>query len=77
MAKRLSELRSQINALAQEEKEQLLTELMVELDGPIDEEIEKAWIQEAHRRLAELDSGKVKAIPAEEVFARLRAEWPS
>ena len=77
MAKRLSELRSEINALAQEEKEQLLTELMVELGGPLDPEIEKAWIEEARRRMAELDSGKVEAIPAEEVFAKLRAEWPS
>ncbi len=35
-------------------------------------EIEKAWDKEVSRRLEEIDSGKVKAIPAEEVFARIQ-----
>ncbi len=33
---------------------------------------EKAWKQEARRRLAEIENGTVQGIPAEEVFARVR-----
>jgi putative addiction module component (TIGR02574 family) len=35
-------------------------------------EIERAWDEEISRRLEEIDSGKVKAVPAEEVFARIQ-----
>jgi putative addiction module component (TIGR02574 family) len=38
----------------------------------IDPQIEKAWNDEAHRRLAELESGQVQAIPGDEVSARIR-----
>ena len=32
-----------------------------------------AWEEEIARRVAELDAGVVESIPAEEVFARMRA----
>ena len=38
-----------------------------------DPEILAAWIAEAERRADELETGKVKGIPAEVVFKRLRA----
>jgi putative addiction module component (TIGR02574 family) len=38
------------------------------------EEIEKLWIAEAERRFQELREGVVKGIPAQEVFAELRAK---
>jgi hypothetical protein len=34
---------------------------------------EKAWIQEAARRDAELEAGEVKAVPAETVFRRVKS----
>lgn len=37
------------------------------------EEWERAWAEEAERRLEELRTGKIKGIPGEEVFARARA----
>ena len=39
------------------------------------DEIEKAWRAEIARRLKQLDSGKAKTIPAEKVFAKLRAKY--
>jgi putative addiction module component (TIGR02574 family) len=36
-------------------------------------EIETAWSQEISRRLEEIDSGNVKLVPAEEVFAKIQA----
>ena len=38
------------------------------------EKIENAWLKEANRRYEAYLSGEEKAIPAEEVFAELRAE---
>jgi hypothetical protein len=34
-------------------------------------EIDKKWAQEAKRRLAELRSGDVEAVPGEEVFSKI------
>ena len=46
--------------------------LLEELDGPPDPDAEAAWLEEIQRRSRELDEGSVKAIPAKEVFAKLR-----
>lgn len=35
-------------------------------------EIEAAWKTEIDRRIAEIESGKVKGVPAEEVSARIQ-----
>ena len=35
-------------------------------------EIEAAWKSEIDRRIAEIESGKVKGVPAEEVSARIQ-----
>jgi putative addiction module component (TIGR02574 family) len=37
-----------------------------------DPEIDKAWAEVAEARLAELRSGRVKAVPGDEVLARIR-----
>lgn len=40
-----------------------------------DAQIKKAWGKEIARRLEEIDSAKVKPVPAEKVFAKLRAKY--
>jgi len=40
------------------------------------EAVEEAWLALAQNRFEELRSGKVLGIPAEEVFAELRKEFP-
>lgn len=66
----------QIVAEARQLPRDLVAELFdrigLELHGGIDPSVEAAWGQEAQRRLAEIDSGKVQAIPGEEVMARMR-----
>ena len=47
---------------------------MADLDGGMDEDVEKAWLEEAERRYKELKEGEVELIPAEEVFTRARAQ---
>lgn len=39
-----------------------------------EDEVEKAWIEEALRRRAQLESGEVEGTPAEEVFRELENE---
>jgi len=38
---------------------------------PTQKEIDDLWAQEAEKRLQEIKSGKVKTIPADEVFAEV------
>jgi hypothetical protein len=40
----------------------------------MDPDVAEAWAQEAIRRDAELESGAVAGIPAEEVFEELRSK---
>jgi putative addiction module component (TIGR02574 family) len=73
MARSLADIEKEIRALASGDQEHLLSALLEELDGPPDAEVERAWLAEVQRRSRELDEGTVRAAPADEVFARLRA----
>lgn len=74
MARAVSEIEEEIRALPDLEKERLLRALLEELDGPPEPGVEQAWLDEIQRRSKELDSGLVVAIPADEVFAKLRGK---
>ena len=54
-------------ALGPEEREEVINDLWASLDGGLGEE----WEAEIQRRVADVDAGRVKTIPAEEVFSRL------
>lgn len=41
--------------------------------GLSENEWDEAWGEEAERRLREMEEGKVKTVPGEEVMARIRA----
>ena len=58
--------------LQPEQLAELLDRLTVELHETPDPEIDQLWADEAERRLDEIRSGKVKAIPGDEVMARAR-----
>jgi putative addiction module component (TIGR02574 family) len=73
MARPLASLQDEIRALSTPEKEALLRVLWEELDGPADRDVDAAWLAEAQRRDDELDNGAVRALPADEVFDRLKA----
>ena len=72
MATALAELEEKVRALSQSDKAALIRLLIVELDGPPEPDIEKAWIAEAKRRHQELLEGRVKGIPGEQVFLNIR-----
>ena len=52
----------------------LVQKLLMSLNLPIDEEIDRLWADEAERRVSQIEEGKVKLIPGEEVFAKIRAK---
>lgn len=54
------------------EKVELLVEHLTGDLHPSEPKAEEAWKREIDRRLADIQSGKVQGVPAEEVFARAR-----
>lgn len=50
----------------------LAEKLMASVDGFVTREIGQAWDQEIERRVAEIQSGKAKGLPAGKVMAAAR-----
>lgn len=71
MARSARDLFEEAMRLAPEERETLIRLLIEALDAEAEEGVEDAWRVEIERRMAELDSGAVQAIPWEELRARL------
>jgi putative addiction module component (TIGR02574 family) len=61
-------------SLPVEERTVVVDSLLRSLNPP-DPEIDRKWAAVAKRRLEELRSGRVKPIPGEEVFARIRQRF--
>jgi putative addiction module component (TIGR02574 family) len=74
MARPLASLQDEIRALSTPDKEALLRVLWEDLDGPADRDVDAAWLAEAQRRDQELDDGRVRFVPAQEVFDRFRSD---
>ena len=58
-------------SLSEEERAALADSLLASLDSTVEEGAEKAWEEEISRRIADIDSGKAKMIPWEEVREEL------
>ena len=68
-------------ALPREDRARLAAALLESLepdDGEVltEAEWEAAWAAEIERRMKEVDEGRARLIPAEEVFAELQARFP-
>ena len=73
----LEELENKALQLSPKERGELIHRLIVSLEGePEDtpEAIAKAWDEEIARRIADMDAGRTKWIPADEVMSRLRTK---
>jgi putative addiction module component (TIGR02574 family) len=57
------------------EERAIVVDSLLRTFNPADTKIESEWVAVAKRRLAELRTGKVKAIPGEEVFAKIRERF--
>jgi putative addiction module component (TIGR02574 family) len=67
----IQEIEAEILKLPSQERARLAEVLIASLDE--EDEIARAWGEEAEHRYEELRSGAVEGIPAEEVFARVRS----
>lgn len=73
MSTDVTEIKAKIRSLSFEDKTELLRALIVELDGPTDADVERAWLMEAQRRHSEVREGEVKPVLGEDVFENIRA----
>jgi putative addiction module component (TIGR02574 family) len=73
MSTAVAEIEARIRSLSLADKTELIRTLIAELAGPADPDIERAWLEEAQRRHAEIVEGKVQPVRGERVFARLRS----
>ena len=61
--------------LSVQERAKLAHILIASIDESEDGEIASAWDVELKKRVQEIREGKVKGIPAEEVFAKLEEKY--
>jgi putative addiction module component (TIGR02574 family) len=69
-----AEIIQEAESLPVEERALVVESLLRSLNPP-DPETDKKWAAVAKRRLEELRSGRVKPVPGEEVFARIRQRF--
>jgi putative addiction module component (TIGR02574 family) len=72
MSELLTELSEKARALPASERERLAEDLLMSLQAEADPEVEAEWDREIQRRLAEVENGTAKLVPAAEVFAEAR-----
>jgi putative addiction module component (TIGR02574 family) len=70
----VKEIISEVTTLPVEERAEVADSILRSLNAP-DPDIDRQWIEVAERRLDDLRSGRVKAIPGEQVFTRLRERF--
>lgn len=73
MASTARQLESKALKLSRAARARLAQRLISSLDQEADANAEKLWLEEAARRLQELKSGKVAAVPAEKVIKKARS----
>ncbi len=61
-------------SLPVEERLNLVEKLLMSLNLPIDDEIDRLWAEEAERRFSEIEEGKVTPIPGKEAVISVRGK---
>lgn len=73
MADPVRKIESEALKLSPKQRARIAERLLSSLDDETELDSESAWVEEAERRLDELLTGKVKGIPAEQVFKKARS----
>ncbi len=73
MSRDLKDIAAEALELPPSSRAELASQLLDSLDDLSEAENEQLWAREAERRYAEYKAGNIEAVPAEEVFARLRS----
>src|SRR5205823_5487618 len=75
MTEAVERLKTEARSLTSRERADLAHFLLQSLDQGEDADAEAAWDAELARRAAEIESGKVTGIPADQVFAEIRKKY--
>ena len=59
-------------ALPLQERAELVERLLATFKSPADPRIEDLWVREAEDRVDAYDRGELKAVPAEDVFDKIK-----
>jgi len=70
----LEDIIAEVSALSEEDRAMVIDSLLRTLNPP-DPDIDRAWSTLAMQRLDELRSGRVKPIPGDEVFSRIKERF--
>ena len=70
--RKVSEIVEEARGLPYGERTELIERLIADAAKDIDPEIEKAWGDEALRRIKEIEEGKAVGIPLDKALARVR-----
>ncbi|MGH8282470.1 MAG: addiction module protein [Gammaproteobacteria bacterium] len=68
----LKQIAQEALQLTPSQRAELADFLVESLNSAEPDEIQRLWIAEANKRLAEIRSGEIQAIPGEEVLAETR-----
>ena len=70
----MQKLKDQVLGLPEQERAELVDDVIASLDGLADTGVEEAWAEEIVRRVSELESGTVQAAEAVSIRSRL-PDW--
>ena len=71
----LKELTNKVLSLPVQKRAELAHSFIQSIDGGAEQDVSSAWDVELEKRVREIREGKVKGIPADEVFAKLRGKY--
>lgn len=61
--------------LPNDERLSLIDKILHIIPVPTATDIEKAWLEESHKRLANIRAGKTQTIPAEKMFQEINERF--
>jgi hypothetical protein len=73
MTRSVQEIAQEVRLLHRGERNQLLRNLIADMDGEPEHDIDQAWLQEAKRRYEELQNSVVEPVPAAEVIQKAKS----
>ncbi len=68
----IKEIEKEFLDLSEAEKREVLRLLIADLEMGADENVERAWLEEAQRRYKELKDGLIEPVPASEAITKAR-----
>ena len=53
----------------------LVEQLLISLNLPMQPEIDQLWAEEAEKRIAQIDKGEIKLVSGRKVFSNIRKKY--